>query len=165
MSIDKSEKVAAKKLGGRLTRASGAICDDADIKCEQFIIESKRRESNQSEIIFYPKFWEKLLKQAVKCRKRPVYMWHTGGKCFVITYEDDILGAFSLMKRMATGIAFPYKEKVNFRFLIDDFENATATEYRNGYQPYGFFFYKKIPMALIDFTTFKEIVEFSRRNA
>lgn len=84
---DKSEEKIAKKLGGQLTNASGAVNDDGDIRYDKCIIECKRREGAKS-ITFHMDTWRKVRTQAVKASKMPVYIFQTRGNRFVMTYLD-----------------------------------------------------------------------------
>lgn len=85
---DKSEIKTAKNLGGQLTKGSGAVNDDADIRFNDCLIEMKRRDT-VNDIIFYKRVWKKLNKQAVKASKMPVYIFQRKNTNYIISYADN----------------------------------------------------------------------------
>lgn len=118
MSRDLSEKNLAEMLGGQLTSGSGAAMDDADIRYKKFLIECKRRDNNSHNIVFYPKFWDKLIKQAIKHYKLPAYCYITENEYFI--FIDKVL-AFQLYKKWIIYKA-PYKGKVNYNISLEDYD-------------------------------------------
>jgi hypothetical protein len=155
--IDKSEKNAAKKLNGQLSRGSGAVSDDADIRIPGFLIESKRRENIGNKIIFNVKFWEKLRKQAIKTNRMPLYLWHTNGQSFCISYSDVLIDMLKSSGKKIFHVFIEYTHNVNYIFKIEDYEKVYSSAYNCDSIPITEFYYeRKIPMTIIDFDTFNK---------
>jgi len=156
---DYSEKKAAKALGARLTRGSGAVFDDADMRLAEFLIESKRRDNIGKKVIFYAAFWEKLKKQAVRTNRTPMYMWHTDGRCFVVTYLPVMVDVLQKEgRRICTG-DIKTTGTTNTIMAIEEFDAFHAWAYNKNMLPLMIFYYGKFEMALIDFETFKNCME------
>ena len=114
MSNDILETTLAKKLKGKLTRGSGCVCDDADIRVDGFLIEAKRRSATKS-IILDKKYWEKLRKQCVKYNKMPLYVFQAGDDAYGITYLD----AFNIIEYKVEHM-IDIEDKTNIIIQKDD---------------------------------------------
>ena len=86
---DISEKQISKKLGGKLTVASGAVHNDADIRFDDFLAESKRR-TGAKKITMLKAVWEKLRKQAVRTNRTPIYFFDNGIRKWAIMHNGDM---------------------------------------------------------------------------
>jgi len=98
MSVDKSEKKIAKKLGGRLTNASGAVNNDADIRCGKLLIECKRRDTLKK-INFAIATFEKLRKQAIRANKTPIYILQLPDGKYVMSFVETLTELIDAKKR------------------------------------------------------------------
>ena len=150
---DKTENKIAKILHGRLTKASGAVNDDADIRIPGFLIESKRRDTVKS-IVFYPKIWEKLRKQCVQTNRLPLYMFSSNGKTYCITYKDlltsDIMKGKRIIKTRTSG-----RLKSNIHIDPEEYWNAHDLAYVAKAYPMLVFFYKNMAYGIIDLDTLR----------
>lgn len=72
--LDKQEKEIAEKFGGQLSRASGAVFDDGDIRIKGFLVESKRRDTLKG-IYVSNSVWLKIRKQAIMRGRKPLLVY------------------------------------------------------------------------------------------
>lgn len=151
----------AKKLSARLSKASGAVNDDADMRIPGFLIESKRRENIGNKIIFNVKFWEKLRKQSVRTNRVPVYAWHTNNQCFCITYKDNMCELLQKLKKPIQSSIVSFMKSINIIVKIEDYYLLHDTAYNSGKTPSAEFPYNHILMSIVDFDTFKKCTEAS----
>lgn len=87
----KSEKAAAAKFGGHRQIASGALhFAKGDIKTERYLIEDKITRGDSFTLT--SALWDKIRKEALHARKRPLFRITLGnGKTVVVAQEDDFL--------------------------------------------------------------------------
>lgn len=155
---DKSELEIAKKLGGRMTNGSGCVSDDADIKIPGFLIEAKRRETTGNKIVFYPKIWEKLRKQSIKCNRTPLYCFQAGGQTFFITYRDvydsDLMRDMDVLKTI-----IDTEPKTNIIIPIEEFDDLYNLAYKVGKVPLLLFKHFDIIYGVTDIKTMKTCLD------
>lgn len=85
----KAEKKIQKTLkGSRRTIGSGNCMNDADLKFENILIESKSYDDEN--ITFYKKFWDKLKKQAIRYNKIPCYVYTNNTDSYCIMLSSDL---------------------------------------------------------------------------
>lgn len=154
MAKDKSEDYIAKRLKGNITRGSGAIRDDADIRIDEFLIEVKRRSNQDNKVILYPKFWEKLRKQCVKYNKMPLYAYNTANDYYFITYVDS----FYWIENKVEYIIEPKRGQT----LIFRKENLNSIYSKAN--SIAIFEWNKIKYTILPITVLEEIINGQRKN-
>ena len=155
---DKSEIKISKRLGGKLTNASGAVNNDADIRFKGYLIECKRRDTETS-IVLYRKIWNKLRKQAVRTNKLPIYIFERKMDRYVFTYTDILDDLFNKTRptRYEFGYESPGQDK-NIRINFEDFWRSYSDSHSRGvictYQ------FREIPcISLIEYKDFEYLVK------
>jgi len=124
MSRDIAENKISKILSGKLTNASGAINDDADIRIPGFLIECKRRETTKGKIVFYTKVWEKLRKQSIKTCRIPLYIFQAKGDSYCITWLNAIEDLIRGKHIGCFNINVKCNIKSNVIIKVDDFNDV-----------------------------------------
>jgi hypothetical protein len=126
MSVDQSEKKFAKNINGKLTVASGAKNDDSDIIAGDYIIECKRRDSeNPNNIIFYKKYWNKLIKQGIKHNKEVAYVYISNDEEYV--FVDHLKGSEWVINEIN------YVEKTNIIINKDEYDTLYRSNVNTKY--------------------------------
>jgi len=88
MSRDILEKEIAKKFGGQVTVASGAIHSDGDVRIDGFLVEAKRHLTKKS-ISVTNTVWKQIRNQALKRGRRPLVIFKNSELSVAILDLED----------------------------------------------------------------------------
>jgi len=98
MSRDIFEKEIAKKFGGQVTIASGAVHDDGDVRINGFIVESKRKLTKKS-ISVTNTVWKQIRNQALKRSRRPLVIFKNSELSVAILDLEDFKEMYDKCKK------------------------------------------------------------------